>query len=425
MLTAETQNEARSLAEQWRAAANDKDKQQKADEALRDLSARLLRPQTETKYTQHDTLMERLAQAVDADDETALLAVLAEASGLPWGYPLTRWEGEPEPEATIYGHRHDVPTETKANGLLEWPVVSRTEPGVISGEGGSGKSFFALALALAAVTAHQTEQPHGTAMGLRVRAGRVILLGYEDAPNRLLQRYRMLERSGQFDAPEPALSDRQPADDIIVFDLRNLDPLRSGSENGHTSAGQSLTSLRRLCELYEPVHVFVDPAQQALADVSAGDASAVRLLLADLMMLPGNPGVLLVAHDTKAARNDARAGYDAGAGAVSGSGAWYDRPRGLIHIAKMPQKGGRQRRLAVVAKSNHGQPGWGMVLAADEQFSGWQFDHHLMPAAVEQTQMEIAAYQALLRERAKAQAKKAIKAEEAHAESSELDGMQP
>ena len=45
-------------------------------------------------------------------------------------------------------------------------------------------------------------------------------------------------------------------------------------------------------------------------------------------------GVLLVAHDTKAARNAAARGEDPGAGVVAGSAAWYDGARGVLVLAR-------------------------------------------------------------------------------------------
>ena len=62
-------------------------------------------------------------------------------------------------------------------------------------------------------------------------------------------------------------------------------------------------------------------------------------------------GVLIVAHDTKAARNEARAGIGPGPGAISGSGQWSDGARSVLHLSGA---GPEDRRLLTCAKSNYG-----------------------------------------------------------------------
>ena len=62
-----------------------------------------------------------------------------------------------------------------------------------------------------------------------------------------------------------------------------------------------------------------------------------------------NCGVLLVAHDTKSARNLAIAGLDPGAGAVAGSAAWYDGARGVLTLIPDPTAWGGQLLVAIKA----------------------------------------------------------------------------
>ena len=81
--------------------------------------------------------------------------------------------------------------------------------------------------------------------------------------------------------------------------------------------------------------VAIDPASVAAAGVSPSDGAAVR---AFLLGVTGEAerigaGVLIVAHDTKAARNEARAGIGPGPGAVAGSGQWSDGARAVLHLS--------------------------------------------------------------------------------------------
>ena len=48
----------------------------------------------------------------------------------------------------------------------------------------------------------------------------------------------------------------------------------------------------------------------------------------------GGFGVLLTAHDTKAHRNQVKAGEAPDAGAIAGSGQWHDSPRGVLYLSK-------------------------------------------------------------------------------------------
>ena len=70
-------------------------------------------------------------------------------------------------------------------------------------------------------------------------------------------------------------------------------------------------------------------------------------------------GVLLVAHNTKSARDAAAKGEDPGAGIVAGSAAWYDGARGVLSLARDAMS---DDRLLECAKANYGRTGWGARL---------------------------------------------------------------
>ena len=67
-------------------------------------------------------------------------------------------------------------------------VLSSGEVAILSGAGKSGKSYIALALAVAAAQAEARGSDYGKACGLRVAARPVVILSYEDAPKRIDQR---------------------------------------------------------------------------------------------------------------------------------------------------------------------------------------------------------------------------------------------
>ena len=69
--------------------------------------------------------------------------------------------------------------------------------------------------------------------------------------------------------------------------------------------------------------------------------------------------MLLVAHDTKAARDATRRGDDPGAGVVAGSAAWYDGARGVLALGRDPLS---DDRLLESVKANYGRTGWGARL---------------------------------------------------------------
>ena len=106
-----------------------------------------------------------------------------------------------------------------------------------------------------------------------------------------------------------------------------------------------------------PSLVIVDPVSAALADADTSQTGPARTFLRNLSQEAATAGcgVLLVAHDTKSARNLAMAGQDPGAGAVAGSAAWYDGARGVLTL--VPDPAARGSRLLVAIKANYGRTG--------------------------------------------------------------------
>ncbi len=298
-------------------------------------------------------------------------AIRAFTGGAPRHEPLVRSLHEPEPEPVVW----------RADNGDRWPLVSVGEPGILSGPGGTGKSYLALALALAATTEaaeaarkrlRQKLAPPGQALGFHVRPGPVLLVAYEDSPSRLAGRAR---RTGGGYIPEN------------LHILRDPDPLfRGGGDRrpGDIEPTPEWTSLWAAARDLEPSLIILDPAAELLADVPASDTGPVRAFMREIARRSTEHGcgVLIVAHDTKGNRSAVRRGEGPDAGAVAGSAAWSDRARAVTYMAPDPAG---DARLVECIKANHGRDGWGMRLIErrhEGAFAGWQLVDEFEPGTV-------------------------------------------
>ena len=239
-------------------------------------------------------------------------------------------------------------------------VCSVGEPAILAAPGGTGKSYLALNLALLAIG----EQDPAVACGLKVRRGAVLIVSYEDSHPRIGQRIRAL--SGRSDVADAA-------PDLARLALVNNPGVlwTAPDYGGSTRQEPAFKALQRRAEILEPSLIVIDPLSAAAAGCNLNDGGAARQCMRDLRDLSDatGAGVLIVAHDTKAARNEARAGGSPGAGAVAGSAQWFDAARGVLYLHTAP--GGR---LLACEKANHGRAGWGLELSEvlkPDGFSGF------------------------------------------------------
>ena len=308
------------------------------------------------------------AKAETPEAAEAALRTAFRAPG-PAILPAAHWRNVPEPPAVLWRDEGDGDPDAPAHSVLAVGEVA-----VLSGAGGTGKSY--LALALAAAAADTSAEHWSAACGLRVRGGGAVLLSYEDAPARITARLRGMgaDLDGVYlaDTAEP------------LFPLQ-ADP---GGRREHGRAGFWDACWRRI-RARAPSLVVLDTGPKAcggLADYSPGPVIA---FLQSLEAEAGNGGfgVLVVAHDTKAARNEARSGGDPGAGAIAGSSQWYDSARGCLYLGS--------DGLLECIKSNYGPKGWAAQLAFD--FDGTRHG----PGLVERI-ADAAAYRREMREEEKA-----------------------
>ena len=205
------------------------------------------------------------------------------------------------------------------------------------------------------------------ACGLTVRPGPILMASYEDSPARMGARVRMLqERRDTPDAPD--LTALALVDDPGALWHPVMD--RGGSGAVRTDA---LDALQRRADVLRPSLIVIDPISAAGAGLNLNEGGAARACMRDLARLSVDTGagVLLISHDTKAARNEAKAGGNPGAGAVAGSGQWFDAARGVVYL-----HGGGARMLECL-KCNHGRTGWGVELgdvggAGGKPFRGFE-----------------------------------------------------
>ena len=279
----------------------------------------------------------RTAAAADtAEAAEAALRTAFRAPG-PAILPAAHWRNVPEPPPVLWRDE-----ESGDPYALAHSVLATGEVAVLSGAGGTGKSYLALALAAAAAEASAGDWT--PSCGLRVRGGGAVLLSYEDAPARITARLKGmgadLEGVHLADTAEP------------LFPLQA--DFTGRREHGRASFWDSCW---RRVRSRAPSLVILDTGPKAcggLADYSPGPVIAFLQAL-EAEALSGGFGVLVVAHDTKAARNEARSGGDPGAGAIAGSSQWYDSARGCLYLGS--------DGLLECIKSNYGPRGWAARLA--------------------------------------------------------------
>ena len=251
----------------------------------------------------------------------------------------------PQPAPVLWRDDPAAPDSTDVDAVL-----SVGECAILASAGGLGKSTLVLELASAAVAAADFDRPSMAACGLAVAAGPVVVVSYEDAPARIAHRLTWCNAGNVpgavHVAPDPA-------------------PLwvAAGDRGGESHPGPDWDRLWRAVRDLGARLIVIDPVSAALADVDTAQTGPVRSFLRALTAeaTAAGAGVLLVAHDTKAARDATRRGDDAGAGVVAGSASWFDGARGVLSLVGDPEPESSDRLLTCV-KANYGRTGWGARL---------------------------------------------------------------
>ena len=312
-----------------------------------------------------------LAARDDGDDDTEPLAQFraAAAQAVPRilaapARNITAWRDAPTPAPVLWERGSMRATGEHGRERECSAYCSVGEPAILSAPGGSGKSYLALSVALAAVTGKPPtdegdapELEPAVACGLGVRPGPVVVCSFEDRPVRTWGRLRsILLRPGAGWRPS---SDFYPAHELHVCD----DPEPLYASDGKPGAVPKPTDYwNRLWDQVARLAaslLIIDPASAAVAGINMNDSAPVRDFMRRLAAESEatGTGVLIIAHDTKAARNEAAAGGNPGAGAIAGSATWFDAARGALYLHSYGPN-----RLLRCTKANHGRSGRGWLL---------------------------------------------------------------
>ena len=363
------EDEARALLAQYREARRIGDPAAIAKARL-DFRALAVPPEVSTEIERRE-IDEKLAAAIDAlPADAGREAIVAAANVIgpadwailtdppPGVVPSDKWRNEPEPPPVLW---------RDAEGQFCDSLVAAGEVAVLAGAGKSGKSFLALGLVVEAARALREGLNYGATCGLRVRAGRSILLSFEDSPKRIDMR---AEAMGG-----------EPGDVLLV-------PCPTPLFGPHPT-NRTWGELPK----WEPAWRAVRKASPSLVVVDTGpkmmggemlDTGAVIGLLQGIERETQDGGfaALVVAHDTKAARRAAMAG-DPVEDAVAGSSQWHDSTRGVLHLTKMGR--GDADRLLECIKASYGRDGWGARLRpryAGRRYAGLELVEQLDEAGV-------------------------------------------
>lgn len=323
------------------------------DAAQREIDPWLLSTDEDPDRT--DDLIQRAADPKAMATAIAKARAVYDPAGLVGLKPVSEFAGDLPPSVLWMDAR-------KGGGN----VLRVGDVALLSGAGGSGKSFVSLALAVAA--ACDGNEKHGDACGLHVRKGPAVVLSYEDDPNTVAWRCGLIASSmaDPGSAPENVLVIPDP-DPLMVADYENP---------GKAAESEQWVWLWKAIRSKSPSVVIIDPASAALAGVNQNDGATVRRFLRALAKegKEGGFGVLVVAHSTKAGRFGQE---DVGPHAVAGSGQWMDASRGVLLMRGQ----GSGRAVIECVKSNHGPVGWAVELEADmrrrsgnrpDRFAGWK-----------------------------------------------------
>ena len=290
-------------------------------------------------------------------DMDAAWRLLVNALRLPVVRSSGEWRDKPDPDPVIWRDHAQFPDA----------VLSSGEVAVLSGAGKSGKSYLALALAVAAAQAEAKGRVHGEACGLRVAARPVVILSYEDAPKRIDRRAATMDTGASVRLiPYPP--------QLFRFD----------SNTRQWGQSEEWPLVWAAIRGAAPGLVVVDTGPKAMGgETNDGGAVIAFLQAIEGEARRGGFGVLLTAHDTKAHRNQVKAGEAPDAGAIAGSGQWHDSPRGVLYLSKHGP--GDAPRILEAVKCSYGRDGWGASLIPDyrdREYRGLSLDQNLDPDQV-------------------------------------------
>ena len=303
--------------------------------------------------------------------EAALrLAFTPEQQWKPAVQPSGNWREDPLPRKVIW--------RTGGEGGR---ILARGQCAVLAGAGKAGKSWLAVSLAIAAAEAKREQWQEGQVCGLAVVPGRALILSYEDSPKEIDLR---AEAAGA-----------EPGDVLVLPEPPPVYGYWRDEMSGDRGARwQPLPEWRELWDAIRdamPQLVVVDTGPKCMGGETTDPGAVIGFLQAvEREARKGEFGVLVLAHDTKAARDAAKSGAELDAGAVAGSSQWHDSPRGVLHLTKTGP--GDANRLLECVKASYAEDGWGARLRVrreDGRYAGLELDESLDEAGMTAARREL------------------------------------
>ncbi len=359
------QDEAREFFNEWETRRNDRNAAPRSLERLRSLAFPPEKPAPSDELSDVEILDAAHKAWKENPDDPAVIRNLLKP---PLLQPMTKWQNATDPPPIMW---HDHPDDRYAHS-----VVSEGEVGILSSAGGTGKSYLSLAWAHAACAAYAQREEFGTACGMRVAAGPVAVISYEDTPERIAVRLKAIGGG-----PIPGA--------LHVWEYPNPLWHAEAEQGGGSFPAKQWGDLWDQIRQIKAKLLIIDPASAALADVSTSETGPVRAFLRELAKEAKRAGcgVLIVGHNTKAARIAiAQGDLETGAAdPIAGSSVWYDGARGVLLLAR--DRLSKPDRVLVSVKSNYGGMGWGARLKErfndEKKFAGLELATRMDSEAVE------------------------------------------
>ena len=251
------------------------------------------------------------------------------------------------------------------------PLLREGQVCLLSGTAGTGKSFYALSLAIAGAC---KKDRHGEAGGLSVRtdetADCVAYLSYEESGEELRARLQQIAPRDGFDTEEALMRVYFYPEPPKLWKPDPKNPLVG-------MPGLDWDNFWLNNKAFKRRWVILDNAESMMAAWDTNAPGAVRDFMNALVREARHykMGVLLITHPTKSATTELRSGLIT-PGVVAGSAAYWNSARSVAVLWDVDER----RTVLELVKSNHGPRGWGVLLERREAapvWSGFEFKRHL------------------------------------------------
>lgn len=274
-------------------------------------------------------------------------------------------------------------------------VLSQGTVGLLTGGGGGGKTSLVCALALAAHPdvsesgdafpggLEPTPWNFGTAAGLDVRTGPVVLLSFEDSAGKLAQVARVCARALHADAENA----ERLLDNLHLVDARSMRPLFAPveSDDGRSFTNSFPEPTQSWAALWDvvdevgvhagaPPLVVLDPlAAAVMGDQNAWHVARQVMRECARRAEDHEVGLLLVHHANKSGKRRVSSTGEPhvvdDVDLAGGASAWIDAARGALALA--PRKG-RTAELRCI-KANDGPVHWSVHLVGEgDAWPAWR-----------------------------------------------------